>query len=72
MIYGDRKTGKVTVAPDIRAIEYCPLLVDKYEIDRKFLRALRICAKKISQNEEMFEYICKITEILTDFNGIDA
>lgn len=72
MIYAEKGSGKCTVAPDIRAIDYCSLLIDKYDIDRKFLRSLRICANKISTDEEMLAYFCKITEILTDFNGIDV
>ncbi len=72
MLYAEKCSRKVSVAPDIRAIDYCPLLSGEIVIERRFLRALRICAKKLSQNEEMLEYLNKITEILTDFNGIDC
>ena len=70
-IYADKKTGKLSVAPDIRAIDFCPLLAEKYELDRKFLRALRITSLKLSADKEIYDYICRITEILTDFNCLD-
>ena len=70
-IYGEKSTGKASVAPDIRAIDFCPLIKEKQPLDKKFLRALRICAKKFESDAEVFEYICKISEIITDFNCLD-
>ncbi len=72
LIYAEEKSGKLSVAPDIRALEFCPLISKKYELDRKFLRALRIASRKLCENEDMLEFICKITRELTDFNGLDA
>ena len=70
-IYGEKSTGKVSVAPDIRAIDFCSLIKEKLPLDRKFLRSLRVCAKKFESNTEIFEYLCRISEILTDFNCLD-
>lgn len=70
-IYADKITGRVSVAPDIRALDYCPLIAQKYEVDKSFLRALRISATKLSGNREMFDFFCRISEILTDFNSLD-
>jgi hypothetical protein len=72
LIYADEKCSKHSVAPDIRALEFCPLISEKYEFDRKFLRALRIASRKLCENEEILEFIYKITQKLTDFNGLDA
>ena len=35
-IYSDSSADKLTPAPDIRALDYCPLITEKYEFDRKF------------------------------------
>lgn len=70
-IYADEKSGKLSAAPDIRALGYCPLVSKKYEFDRKFLRALRISSLKLSENAEIVDFLQKITKKLTDFNGLD-
>lgn len=70
LIYCNIEKNKLTIAPDIRAIDFCPLLIEKYVLDRKYLRALRIAANKLSENNEIFEFIQKITKKLTDFNGL--
>ncbi len=69
-IYSDNEKGKLSVAPDIRAIDFCPLLAEKYELDRNFLRTLRISALKLSENQDMIDFVKKITKKLTDFNGL--
>ena len=69
-IYYDKNSEKVSTAPDIRALDFCPLLTEKYAFDKKFLRSLRITAKRLMQNEEMKGFLCKISEILTDFNSL--
>ncbi len=71
LIYEDVKNSKFSVAPDIRALDFCPLISEKYDFDRKFLRALRIASAKLTENAEIAEFIRKITGKLTDFNGLD-
>ncbi len=70
MIYKN-KNSKTTVAPDIRAIGFCPLLDKKYRINKKFLRALRITSKILNDDVEISLFLEKITEILTDFNSLE-
>lgn len=72
LIYEDVKNSKFAVAPDIRALDFCPLISEKYDFDRKFLRALRIASAKLTVNAEIAEFIRKITGKLTDFNGLDV
>lgn len=71
-IYSDAssETNKTTVAPDIRAEDFCPLLYDGYKADKKFLRALRMTALLFSTNPEIMMYLRKITAIMTDFNNL--
>ena len=69
-IYSDEKSGKLSAAPDIRALDFCPLLAEKYVFDRKFLRSLRIVSMKLADNQEISDFIRKITKKLTDFNGL--
>ncbi len=69
-IYYDDKKKKLTVAPDVRALNFCPLLAENYDIERKFLRSLRISANKLSENNEIVEFLKNITQKLTDFNGL--
>ncbi len=71
LIYTEEKSGKHSVVPDIRALEFCPLISEKYEVDRKFLRALRMSSAKLCENSEISDFIQKITKKLTDFNGLD-
>lgn len=61
---------KATVAPDIRAISFCPLLDKGNKIDKKYLRSLRICAALLSSDEEFRKYLTELTAILTDFNSL--
>lgn len=61
---------KLSVAPDIRAADFCPLLSENLRISKDFLRALRISAKLFESNEEYVEFLKKITAILTDFNNL--
>ncbi len=70
-LYSEGETRKISVAPDIRALNFCPLVSEKYNVDRKFLRALRISSLKLSENNEIVVFLQKITEKLTDFNGLD-
>ena len=65
-----KDNGTLSVAPDIRAADFCPLVNGKYKIDREFLRALRISGKLIETNEELFDFLKKITSVLTDFNNL--
>lgn len=71
-IYFDEKNCRYSVAPDIRALDYCPLLTEKYAFDRRFVRALRIASAKLCENDEITDFIRKITKKLTDFNGLDV
>ncbi len=61
---------KAVAAPDIRATDYCPLIYDKYAIDRKFLRKLRITAAYLCQNDDFEKFLNAITFLLTDFNNL--
>ncbi len=63
-------TDKATVAPDMRAKDFCPLLAEDTHIDKGFLRALRISAKKLCADDEIKEFLTAVTEKLTDFNNL--
>lgn len=65
--YVNNEDFKINVAPDIRAVDYCPI-ISKEKINKKFLRALRISALKIEQNTDYVEFLNKIGNILTDFD----
>ncbi len=63
-------SGKISVAPDIRAIDFCPILINKEEVDKKFLRTLRVVAKLFEQDTDICSFLKKITTIMTDFNNL--
>lgn len=63
-------TDKITVAPDIRAKDYCPILSQNISVDKRFLRALRISGKKLYCDEEIKSFLCEITNKLIDFNDL--
>ncbi|MBR3768568.1 MAG: hypothetical protein IKL10_10090 [Clostridia bacterium] len=69
-IYFTRDNEKCTVAPDIRAIDFCPILEDKSTVNRKFLRALRITGKLFSADDTIKDYLINISELITDFNSL--
>lgn len=63
--------NRIKVAPDIRAVDFCPIIDNTDDVNKKFLRALRICALKIEQENEFRDYLFDITEIITDFGLLD-
>lgn len=69
-IYIKEKDGTPTVAPDMRAVDFCPLLTKNYKINSDFMRQLRILSKKLSRETDIKDFLCTITEKLTDFNGL--
>lgn len=66
----DDPMKKVTVAPDIRAPAMCDILKYNIETDRDFMRKMRMTAKVLAQDPEMYEFIRKLTELLTDFGDL--
>lgn len=69
MIY-KKASEQPTVAPDIRALNFCPILNHKYYINKRFLRALRITSKYLSDDAEISLFLEKLTDIITDFNSL--
>lgn len=68
--YYDKESERINVAPDIRAVDYCPLLKNNIKINKKFLRSLRISALKLQSDPDCLEYVVHISSILTDFHII--
>ena len=60
----------LSVAPDLRTSDFCPLLTEEFSISKDFLRALRISAKLMESNIEFVDFLKKITAVLTDFNNL--
>lgn len=69
-IYVKDEQSAPTVAPDIRAVEFCPLLKNGHKIDKKFLRTLRICAAALSSDDTVKKFLVDLTAVLTDFNDL--
>lgn len=63
-------SDNLSVAPDLRASDFCPLLTEEFSISKDFLRALRISAKLMESNIEYVDFLKKITAVLTDFNNL--
>ncbi len=66
-IYLNKEDTKPAVLPDVRAMDYCPVLAESVRTDKKFLRALRITAAKLCEDEEMTDFLERMTEIISDF-----
>ncbi len=64
------KDNIINTAPDIRAIDFCPILNDKLKVNKKFFRSMRISAKLISSDYEFNNFIIKLSDLLTDFNKL--
>lgn len=69
-MFYSKNSDSITVAPDIRAVGFCPLIDLKSDFDREFLRALRITARLLSQDKDIVNFIKKISEMITDFNSL--
>ena len=57
----------VRVAPDVRAIRHCPLVDDKMVLSRTFLRRMRMCAEVIRMDKNLYDFIARLSAIITDF-----
>ena len=66
-IYKLNEESDISIAPDIRAYNFCPLIDKKYSLNKKYLRNMRICSKIIDSDEELRKYFIKISFLLTDF-----
>lgn len=69
MLYASEKDGmpRLTVAPDIRALEFCRILSSRIEPDRDFMRRLRIIASLFRDDDTLYAYLKNLTDALTDF-----
>ena len=63
-------SGNVTVAADVRALGRCPLTEPDAEVSRTFLRRLRMCAKLIENNGDLYDFVARISALLTDFGQL--
>lgn len=70
LIYLNSADGKPTVAPDIRAVDFCPVLREGYKLDKKFLRALRITGRLLISDPGICDFLVQLTKSLTDFNNL--
>ena len=61
----------VRAAPDIRALGHCQLLKDRVPIDRAFLRRMRMCAKVIRADGELYDFVRRLTIAFTDFGPLN-
>ena len=66
-----RSDGALTVSPDIRAAEKCPLTGNGIDVSKSFLRRLRMCAKLLETDGETVDFLRRMTEIMTDFGGLE-
>ncbi len=69
-VYVKQPATKPVCAPDLRAVEFCPLIDDKIKLDKKFLRMLRITARLLCTDKECEEFLLHISSLLTDFNDL--
>lgn len=69
-VKNDGKYSSISVAPDIRALDFCNILTEDIEVTKKYLRALRISARILCQNEDIRQYLARITDIITDLGGL--
>ena len=72
-----KENGKIKVRPirDIRGMSSCPILKNNKKPDRKFIRAMRLAARSLARDEELFDYlknlgdeICEIAELRYKLN----
>lgn len=68
MFYVSEKNS-ITVAPDLRATEICPILYDSIDVTQDFMRKMRMIAKLFETDETVKEYLKKLTETLTDLGN---
>lgn len=64
------QSGAVTVEKDLRALGLCPLTEQKYQINKQFLRRMRMCAKLIENDRVLYGFVRRISVLLTDFGAL--
>ena len=64
------QNGEITVAPDIRALGRCPLAEGNLLLQRTFLRRMRMCAKVIRSDAELYDFIARMSAMITDFGRL--
>lgn len=62
--------GAVRVAPDVRALRRCPLADSKTALDRTFLRRMRMCAEVIRSDDTLYDFVARLSAMLTDFGRL--
>ncbi|MBQ6066143.1 MAG: hypothetical protein IJK89_04910 [Clostridia bacterium] len=64
------QSGSVTVENDLRAIGRCPLTEQEYQVNKQFLRRMRMCAKIVENDRELYGFVGRISALLTDFGPL--
>lgn len=66
-----REDGSVTVAPDVRALEGCPLAREGIDASPDFLRRMRMAALVLQRDPEQTAFLRQVGAALTDFGPLD-
>ena len=64
------QSGAVTVAKDLRALGRCPLTEKEYQLNKQFLRRMRMCARIIENDRKLYEFVGRFSALLTDFGAL--
>lgn len=68
------KDGKIKIRPirDVRGMSSCPILKENLKPDRNFIKSMRLAARSLARDEELFDYlknlgdeICEIEQLIT-------
>ena len=66
-----REDGSVTVAPDVRALEGCPLAEKGTGASRLFLRRMRMAALVLERDPAQTTFLRQVGAALTDLGTLD-
>lgn len=70
--YAEEKDGEnvLNVALDVRAFGVCPIAEDKNQLSRKFLRNVRIVSAVLQRNNEIVDFLKRVSKDMLDLGAL--
>lgn len=66
------ENSSVVAAPDVRAPGHCPLARRDAALSRLFLRRMRMCAKAIREDPDLYAFVRGLSDAFTDLGPLGS
>ena len=70
--YVEEKDGEnvLNIALDVRALGVCPIAENKDQLNRKFLRNVRIVSAVLQRNSEIADFLKRVSKDMLDLGAL--